>query len=48
MSPPNGVTMQGALAWLQTVEAVGDELPETYEAKRAEWLGAIGADWTGR
>lgn len=27
-----------ALAWLATVEAIGDVLPEEYETKRATWL----------
>jgi hypothetical protein len=27
-----------ALGWLQVIEAVGDELPSEYLAKRREWL----------
>lgn len=26
-----------ALAWLDTVEAIGDELPEAYEDRRGSW-----------
>jgi len=29
-----------ALAWLATVEAIGDVLPHEYEAKRAAWVVA--------
>jgi hypothetical protein len=33
-----------ALAWLHVIEAIGDELPETYQAKRQAWLLAFGTD----
>ena len=33
-----------ALAWLHVIEAIGDELPETYETKRQAWLLAFGTD----
>jgi hypothetical protein len=36
-----------ALGWLQAVEAAGDELPETYEAKRNAWLLTISAQRSG-
>jgi hypothetical protein len=26
-----------ALAWLRTVEAIGDQLPDEYELKRGDW-----------
>jgi hypothetical protein len=33
-----------ALAWLHVIEAIGDELPETYQTKRQAWLLAFGTD----
>ncbi len=33
----------GALAWLKTVEAIGDELPELYLSRRAKWRAVLGA-----
>lgn len=30
-----------ALSWLRMIEAIGDEIPDAYEAKRAAWLAAI-------
>jgi len=33
-----------ALAWLQTVEATGDTLPDAYEAKRRAWRLAVNAN----
>ena len=33
-----------ALAWLHVIEAIGDELPETYRTKRHAWLLAFGTD----
>ena len=33
-----------ALAWLHVIEAIGDELPETYQTKRHAWLLAFGTD----
>ena len=33
-----------ALAWLHVIEAIGDELPETYQAKRQAWLLAFATD----
>jgi hypothetical protein len=27
----------GALAWLKAIEAIGDDLPDTYQLKRATW-----------
>ena len=32
-----------ALAWLDTVEAIGDELPEVYEIRRDAWSAQLGA-----
>ncbi len=32
-----------ALAWLDTVEAIGDELPEVYEIRRDSWSTQLGA-----
>ena len=32
-----------ALAWLDTVEAIGDELPEVYEIRRDSWSAQLGA-----
>ena len=33
-----------ALAWLHVIEAIGDELPESYQAKRQVWLLAFATD----
>ena len=33
-----------ALAWLHVIEAIGDELPETYQTKRQAWLLAFATD----
>ncbi len=30
-----------ALAWLRLVEAIGDELPRGYDAKRRVWVKAL-------
>jgi hypothetical protein len=30
-----------ALAWLRTVEAIGDHLPDDYQQKRGHWRTAI-------
>jgi hypothetical protein len=30
-----------ALAWLDTVEAIGDQLPEAYETKRDSWCAQL-------
>jgi hypothetical protein len=30
-----------ALAWLDTVEAIGDALPAQYRVKRGEWLASL-------
>ena len=32
-----------ALAWLDTVEAIGDELPEVYGIRRDAWSAQLGA-----
>ena len=32
-----------ALAWLDTVEAIGDELPEVYEIRRDSWSAELGS-----
>ena len=32
-----------ALAWLNTVEAIGDELPEIYETRRDSWSAQLDA-----
>ena|SRR5579884_2861124 len=32
-----------ALAWLYTVEAIGDELPEAYEIRRDSWSAQLRA-----
>jgi hypothetical protein len=32
-----------ALAWLATVEAIGDVLPDEYETRRAAWILAAHA-----
>ncbi len=32
-----------ALAWLDTVEAIGDVLPEVYETRRDSWSVQLGA-----
>ena len=31
----------GAIAWLGTVEAIGDTLPEVYEARRDSWRAQL-------
>jgi len=36
-----------ALAWLEAVETVGEEIPESYESKRHAWRLEIGADRSG-
>ena len=36
-----------ALAWLQAVEAAGNELPDGYATKRHAWRLAVGADQSG-
>lgn len=33
----------GALAWLRTLEIIGHELSEAYQAKRQSWRLAVGA-----
>ena len=30
-----------ALAWLETLEAIGDQLPEVYESRRGSWSAQI-------
>ena len=30
-----------ALAWLETLRAIGDELPGEYEIKQTEWLALL-------
>jgi hypothetical protein len=30
-----------ALAWIQTVEAIGEQLPPSYQTKREAWHGAL-------
>jgi hypothetical protein len=37
-----------ALAWLDTVEAIGDELPEIYEIRRGSWSAQLGASLSDR
>jgi len=32
----------GALAWLRTLEVIGDELSDAYQAKRRSWRLALG------
>ena len=32
-----------ALAWLDTVEAIGDELPKVYQIRRNSWCAQLGA-----
>lgn len=32
-----------ALAWLDTIEAIGDELPEIYQTRRVSWSTQLGA-----
>jgi hypothetical protein len=36
-----------AMAWLEVVEAIGDELSAAYTVKRHAWLLALGADRSG-
>jgi hypothetical protein len=31
-----------AVAWLETLEAIGDQLPEVYESRRASWSTQLG------
>jgi hypothetical protein len=31
-----------AVAWLETLEAIGDQLPEVYENRRAAWSAQLG------
>jgi hypothetical protein len=31
-----------ALAWLETLEAIGDQLPEVYESRRNSWSAQLG------
>ncbi len=33
--------LEGALAWLEAVEAIGDVLPTPYPARRAAWKAAL-------
>ena len=37
-----------ALAWLDTVEAIGDELSEVYEIRRDSWSAQLGASRSDR
>ena len=37
-----------ALAWLDTVKAIGDELPEVYETRRDSWSAQLGASLADR
>lgn len=37
-----------AIAWLQVVEATGEQLPKAYETKRQTWLLAMRAGHSGR
>lgn len=32
---------RGAIAWLDTITAIGDMLPDPYPARRARWLAAL-------
>ncbi len=34
----------GAIAWLDTITAIGDSLPSAYHTKRAAWKAALAAD----
>jgi len=36
-----------ALAWLETVEAIGDELPEAYEIRRDSWSAHLASSLSG-
>ena len=31
-----------AVAWLETLEAIGDQLPEVYESRRGSWSARLG------
>jgi hypothetical protein len=31
-----------AVAWLETLEAIGDQLPEVYESRRDSWSARLG------
>jgi hypothetical protein len=35
---------EGAIAWLDTITAIGDPLPSAYDTKRAAWKAAVAAD----
>jgi hypothetical protein len=35
---------EGAIAWLDTITAIGDSLPSAYHTKRAAWQAALTAD----
>lgn len=38
----------GAIAWLDVITAIGDELPPPYPARRASWQAAMRTDQTRR
>lgn len=37
----------GAVAWLDVLEVIGEELPKLYESRRQTWVLAIGAGRSG-
>ena len=37
-----------AFKWIRTLEAIGEQLPPEYQAKRLTWEGQLGASGTDR